>query len=228
MADLSRRAIAEEQMDAADLAAETYDAVLGDLARVNRLTMTARPTLAFLERAIGGRPQFSLLDVGFGEGAMLRAIARWAGRRGIAAKLTGVDLNPKSVEAARKRTSEKLTIDYLAGDYRDCGEFDFIVSSLVAHHMTHGELIAFLRHMETHARIGWFINDLHRHRFAHWGYPLLARIMGWHRIVREDGTLSIARSYRPEEWPPILVEAGIEGARVFRAFPYKLCVERIR
>lgn len=228
MADLSRRAIAEEQMDAADLAAETYDAVLGDLARVNRLTMTARPTLAFLERAIGGRPQFSLLDVGFGEGAMLRAIARWAGRRGIAAKLTGVDLNPKSVEAARKRTSEKLTIDYLAGDYRDCGEFDFIVSSLVAHHMTHGELIAFLRHMETHARIGWFINDLHRHRFAHWGYPLLARIMAWHRIVREDGTLSIARSYRPEEWPPILVEAGIEGARVFRAFPYKLCVERIR
>jgi hypothetical protein len=52
--------------------------------------------------------------------------------------------------------------------------------------------------------------------------------MGWHRIVRLDGTTSIARSYRPGEWPPILAEAGIEGARVRRRFPFRLCVEKIR
>ena len=46
--------------------------------------------------------------------------------------------------------------------------------------------------------------------------------------VREDGTLSIARSFRPQEWPPILDEAGITDARVFRAFPFRLCVERCR
>ncbi len=230
MADLSRRTIAEEQMDAADLAPETYDAVLGDLARVNRVTMTARPTLAFLDRAIGDRSSFSLLDVGFGEGGMLRAIARWAKKRGIRSHLVGVDLNPKSVDAARRRTAEGWTIDYRSGDYADTGDFDVIISSLVAHHMTPPQLIAFLHHMERHAQTGWFINDLHRHRFAHWGYPILARIMGWHRIVREDGTLSIARSYRPGEWPPLLEEAGIapDDARIFRAFPFKLCVERIR
>ncbi|NNC71250.1 MAG: methyltransferase domain-containing protein [Sphingomonadaceae bacterium] len=230
MADLRRRAIAEEQMDAADLAPEIYDAVLGDLARVNRLTMTARPTLGFLERALGEHKRFTLLDVGFGEGAMLRAIAHWASKRGIEAALTGVDLNPKSVSAAQQRTPDAMPIEYLAGDYAELGDFDFIVSSLVAHHMTREQLVAFLRHMEAHSRIGWFVNDLHRQGFAHWGYPLLARIMGWHRIVREDGTLSIARSYRPGEWPPLLDEAGIApgAARVFRAFPFKLCVERIR
>jgi len=52
--------------------------------------------------------------------------------------------------------------------------------------------------------------------------------MRWHPIVRHDGRLSIARSYRPAEWPPLLSEAGIKGARVFRAFPFRLCVEKIR
>ena len=82
--------------------------------------------------------------------------------------------------------------------------------------------------MEAHGRRGWFVNDLHRHGFAHRGFPLLARLARWHPIVRHDGTLSIARSYRPGEWPPLLAEADITDARVFRAFPFRLCVERLR
>ncbi|MBU3076909.1 methyltransferase domain-containing protein [Sphingomonas quercus] len=225
---LAARSLAEEQMDAPDLDPAVYAAVLGDLARVNRLTMSARPTLAFLTRATRGRDRIRLLDVGFGDGDMLRVIARWAARRGIAAELVGVDLNPRSAAVARAATPAGMAIDYRTGDYADLGDFDLIISSFVAHHMSHAQLVAFLRHMERHATLGWFVNDLHRHGFAHFGYPLLARLMGWHRIVREDGTLSIARSYRPAEWPPILAEAGIAGARVFRAFPFRLCVERRR
>jgi hypothetical protein len=93
--------------------------------------------------------------------------------------------------------------------------------------MTREQLVAFLRFMEAHARRGWFVNDLHRHGFAHRAFPILARAFGWHEIVREDGTISIARSYRPNEWPPILAEAGIAGARVMRVFPFRLCVERL-
>jgi hypothetical protein len=40
--------------------------------------------------------------------------------------------------------------------------------------------------------------------------------------------LSIARSYRPAEWPPILAEAGISDAKVQRFFPFRLCVSKIR
>ncbi|MEO7177373.1 MAG: methyltransferase type 12, partial [Allosphingosinicella sp.] len=42
--------------------------------------------------------------------------------------------------------------------------------------------------------------------------------------------LSIARSYRPAEWQPLLREAGIDrtAAKVVRRFPFKLCVERLR
>ena len=224
---LATRSQAEELMDADDLDAATYADVVGDLASVNTVTMARRPTLDFLARAIAGRKTFRLLDVGFGDGDMLRRIARWAAARGIEAELVGVDLNPRSEQAARAHGGD---IRYVTGDYADlAGEpWDVIVSSLVAHHMTRDQLVAFLRFMERHASAGWFVNDLHRHGFAHWGFPILATLARWHPIVRHDGTLSIARSYRPDEWPPILAEAGISAATVRRVFPFRLCVERLR
>ncbi|WP_419807738.1 methyltransferase domain-containing protein [Sphingomonas sp.] len=227
---LANRAHAEELMDADDLSAETYAAVVADLARVNVVTMAGRPTLAFLSRAAVRRTSLRVLDVGFGDGDMLRRIARWAARRGLAVELVGVDLNPRSELAARARTQAALPIRYVTGDYADlAGEpWDCVISSLVAHHMTHAQLVGFLRWMEAHARVGWLVNDLHRHRFAHLGFPLLATLARWHPIVRHDGTLSIARSYRPAEWPPLLAEAGIAGATVRRVFPFRLCVEHRR
>lgn len=224
------RSHAEEAMDDPALPSETYAAVLRDLAQVNVVTMAARPTLAFLDSIVGRGDRLKLLDVGYGDGDMLRRIARWAGKRGVAAELVGIDLNPRSEAIARADTAPGLPITYRTGDYADLAGagWDVVVSSLVAHHMTHGQLIAFLRFMEAEAARGWFVNDLHRHRFAHRGYPLLATLLRWHRIVRADGTLSIARSYRPDEWPPILAEAGITGAAVRRRFPFRLCVERRR
>jgi 2-polyprenyl-3-methyl-5-hydroxy-6-metoxy-1,4-benzoquinol methylase len=231
--DLSRRALEDEQMDAADLDPETYAAVLRHLGRVNWATFAARPTLRFLRdhaaamRALG-RP-VRLLDVGFGGGEMLRTIWRSMTRRGIACDLAGIDLNPRSTPVAESMTQAGAPIRYLTGDYRSlAGEgWDFVVSSLVVHHMTDAERSDFLAFMEREARFGWFVNDLHRHAFAYHGFPLLARLLGVHRIVREDGQLSIARAFRPAEWTAIVRAAGLSDvARVERVFPFRLCVAR--
>jgi SAM-dependent methyltransferase len=227
---LSVRAQAQELMDADDLPDETYIAVMADLARVNALTMATRPTMAFLDRVSRGRTSLRVLDVGFGDGDMLRRIEAWASRRRIAVELVGVDLNPRSEKAAREHTPSGSSIRWITGDYASfAGEpWDAVISSLVAHHMSEPELIAFLRFMEANAAAGWFVNDLLRHRLAYRSYPLLARIAGWHPIVRHDGALSIARAFRPPEWRPILAAAGVRNARVFCAFPFRLCVERLR
>lgn len=223
---LAHRATADELMDADDLPPEVYAAVVGDLARVNLVTMAARPTLSFLARATMKGRRYRLLDVGYGDGDMLRRIARWGARRGVTFELVGVDLNPRSAAAARAHTPAGMAIDWRTGDYAAlAGEgWDLVISSLVAHHMSQVQLITFLRFMAAEARVGWLINDLHRHGFAYHGWPLLARAFGWHPIVRHDGRLSIARSYRPGEWPALLDAAGVRDARVFRAFPFRLCV----
>jgi len=225
---LATRATAEELMDADDLAPEIYARVVHDLAKVNTLTLARRPTVAFLSSLNAKR--LRILDVGYGDGDMLRTIHRWAMRNNIDATLTGIDLNPRSRAAALEATSPDMAIDWRTGDYADCaGEgWDVVISSLVAHHMTHDQLVAFLRYMEREAARGWFVNDLHRHGFAWLGYPLLATLMRWHPIVRHDGRLSIARSYRPSEWAPILAEAGISGTEVHRVFPFRLCVSKHR
>lgn len=230
MALLTERSQADELMDDPALGAETYHAVLADLARVNRVTLAHRPTLAFLRRAVGNRAHFRLLDVGFGDGDMLRAIAGWARRRGVTAELTGIDLNSRSLAAAEAKPSPGAPIQYLSGDYAGLagGGFDCVISSLVAHHMTQEQLVAFLRFMEAEAAAGWFVNDLHRHGFAYSTWPLLASTMGWHPIVRTDGHTSIARSFRPAEWQALLGEARIREASVRRWFPFRLCVERLR
>jgi 2-polyprenyl-3-methyl-5-hydroxy-6-metoxy-1,4-benzoquinol methylase len=227
---LAERLRADELMDDPALDPATFHAVLADLANVNQVTLAYRPTLAFLGRAVGKHARFRLLDVGFGDGDMLRVIARWAQRRGIAAELTGIDLNPRSLAAAEATPSPGAPIRYLTGDFAElAGEgFDCVVSSLVAHHMTDEELAAFLRFMEREAAAGWFVNDLHRHEFAYAAWPLLASTMGWHRIVRLDGHTSIARSFRPGEWKALLAREGLTKARVKRWFPFRLCVERLR
>lgn len=231
MIDLSRPLVAQEQMDAADLPPDVYDAVLRDLSAVNRWTLAARPTIGFLDRiARKTRDPLRILDVGYGAGDMLRTIARWSRKRGIPAELVGIDINPKSAAVAQRLTPSSMAIDYRTGDYASLGGqgWDIILSNLVAHHMTQDELIAFLQFMDAQSTRGWLVNDLLRHRFAHIGYPLLARLMRWHPIVRQDGTLSIARSFRPAEWAMTLGAAGIDGAHIYRAFPFRLCVARCR
>jgi len=209
---LRHRAEGPELMDADDLDADVYAAVVADLARVNRVTLAARPTLAFLDRIAQRGRRLRLLDIGFGDGDMLRRIERWAAKRAVSVELVGIDLNPRSERAARAHTPADSAIRYVTGDYADMGGgWDAAISSLVAHHMTPAELV----------------NDLHRHGFAHAGWPLLAGLARWHPIVRADGHLSIARSFRPAEWPPLLAAAGIDDARIFRAFPFRLCVERL-
>lgn len=225
---------AEEEMDAAELAPARYARVLADLSRINGLTLAARPTLGFLDRVrargVGARP-WRILDVGFGSGDMLARILRWGDKRGVALDLAGVDLNPKSMAVAEARLGGQARL--ITGDYRDlAGEgWDIILSSLVTHHMTPGQRTEFLRFMEKEAARGWLVNDLHRQRLPYAGYPLLATLAWVDPIVRRDGQLSVGRSFRRAEWRAMLAGALPEAAdqcRVFRSFPYRLCVERVR
>ena len=197
-------------MDAVDLDPGTYAALIADLARVNTITLARPPTLAWLARATRGLDSFSLVDVGFGHGDMLRAIAHWAQRHGKTARLVGIDLNPRSAPVARAATDPALVIDYRTGDAAALDFYpDLIISSLVAHHMSNAELIGFLRWMEAAAARGWFINDLHRHRLAWVGFRLLAGVLRWHPIVRHDGALSVRRAFVRRDWDDLLAAAGL-------------------
>jgi 2-polyprenyl-3-methyl-5-hydroxy-6-metoxy-1,4-benzoquinol methylase len=210
-----------------------YARCLADLETVNRVTFTHRPTLRWLDEVTRGYPPgatLSILDVASGHGDLLRAIHRWAVGRGFRPMLEGIDLNPRSSIAAGLATPPDMGIAWRIGDvfaYAPDPAPDFIVSSQFTHHLTDGQVVDFLRWMERHARAGWFIADLHRHAFPYYGFRLLARLMGWHRIVRYDGTVSIARSFRRAEWERLTAEAGVPATIRWR-MAFRYCVGRLK
>jgi 2-polyprenyl-3-methyl-5-hydroxy-6-metoxy-1,4-benzoquinol methylase len=228
---LATRSTAAELMDDLTDPAE-YARCLADLAQVNTITLARRPTLAFLDGAMRQRDPgeaISVFDVAFGHGDMLRTIARWAQRRGRPVRLGGIDLNPGAAVAARA-ASAGMQLELATGNvltHEPAPAYDYIISSLFTHHLDNAQIVAFLRWMERNARFGWFVNDLHRQAFPYYGFPLLGRVLGWHRIVRSDGQVSIARSFRRAEWQALLAEAGVPG-QVQTRFPSRLCVTRLR
>lgn len=231
--DLSYRRIdIPEEMDDDTTPPEVYARCLADLAQVNRVTLTHRPTLAWLDRVTRDLPRgaaLSVLDVASGQGDLLRAIARWADRRGLVARLEGIDLNPRSAVSAAA-AGPGLAIAYRTGDVFDYAPDpmpDYIVTSQFTHHLPDAAVVAFLRWLDSHAARGWFIADLQRHAIAYYGFPVLARIAGWHRIVRQDGAISIARSFRRAEWQALLDTAGV-AATITWALAFRYCVGRLK
>ncbi len=215
MIDLSHRSTEIELMDRPETSRADYAQALADLARVNRVTLTHRPVLAWLESATAGAPRgtrFSILDIASGQGDLLRAIRLWGRKRGLRLVLAGLDLNPQSAVEAAAATPELMGIAWQTGDVFDHvpnPAADFIVSSQFTHHLDDEHVVAFLQWLERHAVRGWFVADRHRHVVADYGFPLLARLMRWHRIVRIDGTISVARSFRAAEWRALLAQAGV-------------------
>ena len=226
---LSVRSTLPEEMDGENVDTATYQRCLSELDFINRLTFTHRPTLRWLADATRGLPvgsTFSVLDVAYGHGDLLRVIARWADRRGLKAQLSGIDLNPRSAVAARSATAPSVAIDYQTGDvfsYTPTVRPDFIVSSQFTHHLNDRDIVRFLRWLEENSVYGWHVADLQRRAVPYYGFQLLAGLMGWHRIVRSDGTISIARSFRRGEWQAYLNIAGVQ-AEVSSHIGFRLCV----
>lgn len=231
--DFSRRATEPELMDTERVGDAELAACLADLETVNRLTRATAPTLGFLHRVAKGWPagaELRVLDVGVGQGGMLRAIHRWAEGRGLRPRLTGLDLNPQCLAAARAATPPEMAIQWVESDalaHVPAERPHAIVTSLFMHHLSDAEVVRFLRWQEGAASHGWFVNDLHRHWFAWGGFWLLSRFAGWHRFVRHDGPLSVRRAFVRAEWERLLAEAGIGDAAIRWHLPFRLCVTRI-
>ena len=141
-----------------DCSYEDFRDCLRSLEKVNRWLLGYRPTLTWLERLPRGlHKPLQIVDVGSGGGDLLRQIAGWARRRGIAVQLTGIDLNPYAARAAAESTPKELGITWVTGDavvYRPEKPMDIVVSSLLAHHLEDEEIVALLRWMEATVQSG--------------------------------------------------------------------------
>jgi SAM-dependent methyltransferase len=228
--DFRQRAQLAERMDA-PCSREELRACLRDIARLNRWMMGHRPLFEWLKTArIPGSGPLRILDVGCGYGDGLRRIAQWANARGAAVELMGLDINPDTVAIAAEATPAECGIEWIGEDvfaYQPRKPMHLIVSSLFTHHLDDAGVVRFLCWMERHATVGWFVNDLSRSAIPYHFLKAFVRIANLHPFVRNDGPVSIARSFQPADWRKLCSAAGLDGSVSIRAYtPARLCVAR--
>lgn len=224
----AKRSSELEHLDKGDYTPEEYEGCIVELQRVNRWLGDASALRASLLTDIerSRLTNFSVLDVGAGSGELLRVVGRWAQETKRTARLTGLELNARSAKAIIQDSAGISGITAVRGDALslpfDDDEFDYAICSLFTHHFPNEQVVRILEELGRVARRRIFVIDLHRHPVAYYFYTTIGRLLFYNRLIREDGALSILRSFKPDELRDLAARAALKEVRVDRHFPYRL------
>ena len=200
--DLSRRSYQPELLDGNDIPFEEIRRNMHELDIINTWLGGHAITINGFQRLLGTAREVHVCEIGCGGGDNLRAIHRWCRKNGIELRVTGIDINPACINYAREHSREIEKAVWIVSDYR-LVDFpdrpDIIFNSLFCHHFRDEDVSHCLRWMFDRARLGFFVNDLHRHALAYHSIRLLTSAFSRSRLVRHDAPLSVLRGFRRAE-----------------------------
>lgn len=222
------RSLKLERLDTGNYTPNEYDVCLSELRFINRWigdTWALRKTL-LREIKQKNLLEFSVLDVGAGSGELLREIAKFARKSERKTNLVGLELNKMSVNSIVSESKDFGEISAIRGNaltlpFAD-KSFDYTICSLFTHHFTDENIVQILSEFRRISRIGIFVIDLHRHPIAYSLYKIFCTAFHISRLVREDGSLSVLRGFKPNELKQLAQQAKMENASVTRHFPFRL------
>lgn len=224
-AKFQQRSYELEHLDKGDYTPQEYESCIVELQRVNRWLGDTRAleTTLLADVAKLRLNSFSVLDVGAGSGELLRAIDHWARSRDKTAHLVGIELNARSAVAISESVGNISAVraDAFKLPFAD-NQFDFAICSLFTHHFSDRDVVSVIRELARVASRGIYVIDLHRHPIAYAFFTTVARLFLHNRLIREDGALSILRSFKPHELEQFGKRAGLQNVRVERRFPFRL------
>jgi ubiquinone/menaquinone biosynthesis C-methylase UbiE len=226
--DFQNRSYKLERIDTGDYTPEEYDRFLREIRLVNRFAGDNRALKKTLLREIERENlrEFSVLDLGAGSGELLRVIAKFASKQRRKANLSGLELNARSAKAILEESKDFAEIKSIRGDALNLpfaeNSFDYAICSLFTHHFTDENIVKILLEMSRIARRKIYLIDLHRHKMAYLFYQIFCAAFRISPLVIEDGSLSILRSFNPEELKHLAEQAKLENISVKRYFPFRL------
>lgn len=201
------RSAAEEAMDNPFVGSRELEAVFSDLRRTNLLLGGQRLTLGAVFQLMRKYPRenYRIVDMGCGDGDMLRRVALRCRKLGQEVELLGVDNNTAALEIAGKLSSAFQEINFTKASLPLPGtelmSCDILLCSLTLHHFHDRELPVLLNQFAQMAGTGVVINDLQRNRLAYALFQVFSRIFIKTKIARQDGLISIRRGFlKPELW----------------------------
>ena len=172
-------------------------------------------SISGLEILLFSAPSFPhellICEIGCGGGDNLQVISNWCTTKKIKVRTIGIDINPDCIAYARS-TFQHSSAEWICADYKNITfkeKPDIIFNSLFCHHFDDEQMIHILQWMDQHARIGFFINDLHRHRLAFYSIRLLTQLFSKSYLVKNDAPISVTRGFKRSELENFFIKAGI-------------------
>jgi 2-polyprenyl-3-methyl-5-hydroxy-6-metoxy-1,4-benzoquinol methylase len=145
----------------------------------------------------------TILDVGCGGGGFTKKL----GENYPNTSITGVEISREAVEyAINQNTSSNVHFKWCNIQEIPSKSYDVVICTLVCHHLSDEDLISFLKECQRIAKRKVLVNDLHRHPIALLAFSAIAPIAFKNRLISKDGSLSIKRAFKRQDWNRYLKE----------------------
>ena len=217
--DLSRPVEDLELMDNSPIEEEELRRTLDFIAWANRFFGGYGPVLAQLALWARGWPKgasATVLDIGTGGADLPLALVRWSRASGFKLRVTAIDSVPVIAAIARANAASSPEIEVLEIDLMSLAatgrRFDYVIGSLLLHHIPASSRVAALKAVDGMASRGVIFVDLLRGRAAYFGVRLLTGLFG-NRITRHDGPLSVRKGFQASELDELAQKAGLTYLR---------------
>lgn len=149
------------------------------------------------------KKSYTILDMGCGDGYMLRKTALLLRKKKIKGVLIGMDLREDILAIAREASQDFPEIQFIKQDVLalDASKFqcDILLCTLTMHHFTNAEIIVFLNKFVSISRLGIVINDLHRSKLACFLFKIFRIFFLKTHMAKIDGLISIKRGFLKSE-----------------------------
>lgn len=195
-----------EIIDDLNLSGEELKELLTDLKKVNKWLGGNGITISGINKITGDsskKAPITILDVGCGDGEVLRHIARYAEKKGYNFQLIGLDANEFIISEAIERSKDFKNISFrqLNVFSEELSEinFDIALCTLFLHHLKDSEIINTINRLQEKAKVGVVVNDLQRSRMAFWLFKIVVSLFLKTKIAKHDGLVSVARGFKRSE-----------------------------
>lgn len=207
LVDTSRRSDAPELMDDFLLEGDVLRTALDKIASINRLLGGNKVTLQGVKWLLKSKPvyrsEITILDVGCGNGDMLRTLANYAKKRKIKLKLIGIDANYFTIKHAERLSTKYPNISYVCADiFEEIKQerlYDVILCTLTLHHFKDDEIITLMNGLKEQSALGIVVNDLHRNALAYYLFVTICFVFRLNHMSQNDGLVSILRGFKKQE-----------------------------